>query len=130
MNAQGIKQGEKQVGNGIVNMGKQIKGVPVVGFAVELIIDFAGDYKAVMMNEKGSRDVWELMGRAGISAAMAFVGIAAASLALSALIYALALAGVATSAGVVLGVGMLIVMAVGAGISYASSLLKEKIYGS
>lgn len=58
----GTKNAALKVGRGMLNTAKQIKG-PFA--AAGLLIDFVGDYEKVMMDENGSREIGELLGRAG-----------------------------------------------------------------
>ncbi|UOO76435.1 hypothetical protein LVJ85_10485 [Neisseria sp. Dent CA1/247] len=94
---------------------------------VALAIDIIGDYNKVMLDEKGSRDVMELIGRVGISSVAAGVGFIAGSAALSAVL--IALSGATLPIGLVLLIGTAAVMAVGLLISIVSDGLKQKIYG-
>ncbi|WP_147278353.1 hypothetical protein [Neisseria zoodegmatis] len=80
-----------------------------------------------MLDEKGSRDVMELIGRVGISSVAAGVGFIAGSAALSAVL--IALSGATLPIGLVLLIGTAAVMAVGLLISILSDGLKQKIYG-
>lgn len=99
------------------------KGLAGLGLAIDLV----GDYHAVMVDEKGSREVMELLGRAGISVAAAGVGVVAASAALTIIVGGLTVAGtVPIWAVLVLGAG--VVMAVGYGISYLSGKVKNAIF--
>ncbi len=120
-----LKAGQK-VGQGVVNTAKQIKGLAAVG----LVIDFFGDYKAVMLDEKGSREVGELLGRAGVSMFAAGAGVVLGSAALATTMATLAALGVTLSAGAVLVIGLVVVMAVGYGLSMASNYIKNQLWGT
>ena len=106
-----------------------VKGLAGLG----LVIDLIGDYHAVMVDEKGSRSVIELFGRAGISVAAAGLGVVAASAALLAVTYglgALAAAGVIASVPValVLVIGAVVIAGVGFVIAKSSTKAKELVF--
>lgn len=105
---------------------KGIRGIP----ALALVLDLIGDYKAVMVDENGSREIMELLGRAGISTVAAGVGVVAGSAALFAVVKTFSLGFIsATPVGVVLLVGLIAVAAVGYYISDKSSQIKGNIWG-
>lgn len=116
-------QGIKKAAHGVIDAAKKIKGLAAVG----LVIDFFGDYNAVMVDEGGSREVGELLGRAGISIFAAGVGIAATEALLGGMM--LFFAGSTLPAVIVLGIGLGVVMLVAAGISFGSSAIKKAIWG-
>lgn len=110
--------------NSFKNIGKSIsKGLG----ALSLAIDIFGDIDTVMVDEKGSKDVNELMGRIGISVIFAAAGVAFTTLALSAVLSALAL-GPAAPIGIVLIAGIITVAAIGYGMSLASTGTKNLLF--
>ena len=121
-----LQAGAKKAGEAVVNTAKQIRGLAAVG----LVIDFFGDYNAVMVDEKGSREVGELLGRVGISIFAAGVGIALSNIALAATMTFMAIFGFALPAAAVLLIGLAVVMGVGYFVADQSSKLKDKIWGS
>lgn len=120
---QAESQGIKKAAHGVIDTAKKIKGLAAVG----LVIDFFGDYNAVMVDERGSREVGELLGRAGISIFAAGVGIAATEALLGGMM--LFFAGSTLPAVIVLGIGLGVVMLAAAGISFISSSIKDAIWG-
>ena len=121
-----LQAGAKKAGEAVVNTAKQIRGLAAVG----LVIDFFGDYNAVMVDEKGSREVGELLGRVGISIFAAGVGIALSNIALAATMTFMAIFGFTLPAAAVLLIGLAVVMGVGYFVADQSSKLKDKIWGS
>lgn len=110
----------------VQSVAKGIRGIPALG----LVLDLIGDYKAVMVDENGSREIMELLGRAGISAIAAGVGVVAGSAALLAVAKAFSLGVISTTpVGLVLLVGLVAVVAVGYVISAGSSQIKGNIWG-
>ncbi|HHX2509056.1 TPA: hypothetical protein ACU8BE_002215 [Neisseria subflava] len=121
-----LQAGAKKAGEAVVKTAKQIRGLAAVG----LVIDFFGDYNAVMVDEKGSREVGELLGRVGISIFAAGVGIAVSNIGLAASMTLMAMFGFTLPAAVVLLIGLAVVMGVGYVVADQSSKLKDKIWGS
>ena len=121
-----LQAGAKKAGEAVVKTAKQIRGLAAVG----LVIDFFGDYNAVMVDEKGSREVGELLGRVGISIFAAGVGIAVSNIGLAASMTLMAMFGFTLPAAVVLLIGLAVVMGVGYFVADQSSKLKDKIWGS
>ena len=101
-----------------------MKGLPAVG----LIIDLIGDYNTVMMDEKGSKDIAELLGRAGVSIVAAGVGTVASTLVLATLMKGFLFVGTTIPIGVVLLIGALLVVATAYLISKGSGKVKDAIF--
>lgn len=109
----------------VQSVAKGIRGIPALG----LVLDLIGDYKAVMVDESGSREIMELLGRAGISTVAAGVGVVAGSAALFAVVKAFSLGAISTTpVGWVLVAGLVAVVAVGYVISAGSSQIKGNIW--
>lgn len=83
-----------------------------------------------MLDEKGSREVGELLGRAGVSMFAAGAGVVLGNAALAATMAILGALGVTLSAGAVLVIGLVAVMAVGYGLSMASNYIKNQLWGT
>ncbi len=108
----------------VSSVAKGMKGLPAVG----LIIDLIGDYNTVMMDEKGSKDIAELLGRAGVSIVAAGVGTVASTLVLATLMKGFLFVGTTIPIGVVLLIGALLVVATAYLISKGSGKVKDAIF--
>ena len=108
----------------VSSVAKGMKGLPAVG----LIIDLIGDYNTVMMDEKGSKDIAELLGRAGVSIVAAGVETVASTLVLATLMKGFLFVGTTIPIGVVLLIGALLVVATAYLISKGSGKVKDAIF--
>lgn len=83
-----------------------------------------------MVNEKGSREAGELLGRVRISIFAVDVGVTLSNIALAATMIFIAIFGFTLPAAVVLLIGLAVVMGVSYFVADQSSKLKDKIWGS
>lgn len=83
-----------------------------------------------MVDEKGSQEIGELLGRIGISIFAVGVGVTLSNIALAATMIFIAIFGFTLPAAVVLLIGLAVVMGVGYVVADQSSKLKDKIWGS